>query len=103
MPKRDIRQYSPEELRDLRKAGKSKTKPDAPEHELDESFWENASITFPSIEGKEPIKLRIDRDVLAFFKSQGKGYQTRINAVLRAYVETRKSQLTSHEKEDKLV
>ena len=101
MRKNDIKQYSLEELRELRKAGKSETKPGAVEHELDESFWENAGIVFPSVEGKEPIKLRIDRDILAFFRSQGKGYQTRMNAVLRAYVETRKSQLTSHDKEDK--
>ena len=31
--------------------------------------------------------LRIDADVLAFFRYQGKGYQTKINAVLRSYVE----------------
>ena len=30
--------------------------------------------------------MRIDPDVLAWFKAQGKGYQTRMNAVLRAYV-----------------
>jgi uncharacterized protein (DUF4415 family) len=34
---------------------------------------------------KESISLRIDADVLDWFKSQGSGYQTRINAVLRAY------------------
>jgi uncharacterized protein (DUF4415 family) len=31
--------------------------------------------------------MRIDRDVLEFFRRQGKGYQTKINAVLRSYVE----------------
>jgi uncharacterized protein (DUF4415 family) len=40
---------------------------------------------------KQPIKLRVDADVLAWFRSTGKGYQTRINNVLRAFVETRKS------------
>ena len=34
---------------------------------------------------KEAISLRIDPDVLAWFKAQGPGYQTRINAVLRAF------------------
>ena len=34
---------------------------------------------------KESISLRIDPDVLAWFKAQGPGYQTRINAVLRAF------------------
>ena len=35
---------------------------------------------------KEQITLRIDSDVLAWFRSQGKGYQTRINDLLRAYM-----------------
>lgn len=36
--------------------------------------------------------MRIDRDVLDFFKSQGRGYQTRINAVLRSYMEAKRGQ-----------
>jgi uncharacterized protein (DUF4415 family) len=36
---------------------------------------------------KEQITLRLDRDVLEWFKSQGRGYQTKINALLRAYME----------------
>ena len=35
---------------------------------------------------KEQITLRVDSDVLRWFRSQGKGYQTKINAVLRAYI-----------------
>ena len=34
---------------------------------------------------KTSISLRVDQDVLAWFKAQGDGYQTRINAVLRAF------------------
>lgn len=34
---------------------------------------------------KESISLRIDADVLEWFKAQGPGYQTRMNAVLRAF------------------
>lgn len=34
---------------------------------------------------KEAVSLRIDHDVLEWFRSQGPGYQTRINAVLKAY------------------
>ena len=37
------------------------------------------------IPGKELISLRIDQDVIAWFKAQGPGYQTRINSVLRAF------------------
>jgi uncharacterized protein (DUF4415 family) len=36
---------------------------------------------------KTAISLRVDQDVLDWFKSQGDGYQTRINAVLRAFKE----------------
>jgi uncharacterized protein (DUF4415 family) len=36
---------------------------------------------------KTPISFRVDPDVLAFFKSEGAGYQSRMNAVLRAYME----------------
>jgi uncharacterized protein (DUF4415 family) len=39
---------------------------------------------------KKQITLRLDPDVLAFFRRNGKGYQTTINAVLRKYVEARK-------------
>ncbi|MBM4285464.1 MAG: BrnA antitoxin family protein [Deltaproteobacteria bacterium] len=35
------------------------------------------------------MTIRLDRDVLAWFKAQGKGYQSRINSVLRAYKEAR--------------
>lgn len=37
---------------------------------------------------KDNISLRVDHDVLEWFREQGRGYQTRINAVLRAYVQT---------------
>jgi uncharacterized protein (DUF4415 family) len=36
---------------------------------------------------KRSVSLRIDADVLEWFKSKGAGYQTRINSVLRAYTE----------------
>ena len=39
---------------------------------------------------KKQITLRLDPDVLAFFRKSGKGYQTTINAVLRKYVESRR-------------
>lgn len=35
---------------------------------------------------KQQITLRLDRDVLEFFKAQGPGYQTRMNSVLRGYM-----------------
>ena len=56
---------------------------DAPE--LGKAFFRRAKIRLP--QGKLSLSLRLDKEVLGWFKRQGKGYQTRINAVLRAYVE----------------
>ena len=53
--------------------------------ELDDSFWNEAVIEYP--EKKKPVTLRIDADVIEWFRASGKGYQTRINAVLRSYFE----------------
>lgn len=44
--------------------------------------------------GKKQVTLRIDADVLDFFKHTGKRYQTRMNAVLRAYMEAHKNHAT---------
>ena len=52
--------------------------------ELDEHFWTNARMVKPI--AKKAISIRIDEDVLDWFKSQGKNYQTLINTVLRSYV-----------------
>lgn len=41
---------------------------------------------------KTPLTLRLDSDVLDWFKRQGKGYQSRINALLRAYMEAHRAQ-----------
>jgi uncharacterized protein (DUF4415 family) len=53
--------------------------------ELDEHFWEKAKLVKPIT--KQAISLRIYDDVLEWFKNQGKGYQSLMNAVLRSYVE----------------
>lgn len=53
-----------------------------------EEDWKNARVVWP--QGKAPVTLRLDRDIIAWFKHQGRGYQTRINAVLRAFVEAQK-------------
>jgi uncharacterized protein (DUF4415 family) len=54
--------------------------------ELGPDFFARA-IVWPG--PKKQITLRIDPDVLAFFRKHGKGYQSTINAVLRKYVEGR--------------
>lgn len=58
-----------------------------PERDEDEPEWDWTRATLVTPEPKKAISLRIDPDVLEFFKSQGPGYQTRMNAVLRAWME----------------
>lgn len=54
---------------------------------LDDRYFQEA-VVWPGT--KKQVTLRIDPDVLYFFRKQGKGYQTTMNAVLRKYVELRK-------------
>lgn len=55
----------------------------------DADFWRGAQLVMP--QPKAAITMRVDPDVLKWFKRRGPGYQTRMNAVLKAYVQ-------SHEK-----
>jgi uncharacterized protein (DUF4415 family) len=52
-----------------------------------EPDWTQTVVGIPA--PKDHINIRIDHDVLQWFKSNGKGYQTLINNVLRAFVQTR--------------
>lgn len=58
--------------------------------ELDEEWFKNAKVVLP--QKKKAISLRLDGDVVEWFKSnsKGRGYQTFINAVLKAYVKAQK-------------
>ncbi len=47
--------------------------------------WANATVDMPK--PKAVLNMRVDRDVLDYFRRQGRGYQTKINGVLRSYVE----------------
>lgn len=67
VPDAVIRRSAPSELRDL---------PD--------DFWDEAIPVIP--ESKVPISLRVDSDVLAWFREEGPRYQSRMNAVLRSYM-----------------
>ncbi len=68
---------------------KGRTRDDAPDgQELGPDFWRDARIVEPR--GKTSVHLRVDTDVLDFFKKQGKGHLTRMNAVLRAYVDAQR-------------
>jgi uncharacterized protein (DUF4415 family) len=102
--KGNIVRYTADELREMRRQGLDKTdwaKVDAmTEEELEASIaadpddvhepidWSTVILGLPP--RKQAIKLRIDADVLDWFKATGKGYQTRMNNVLRAFVESRK-------------
>jgi uncharacterized protein (DUF4415 family) len=61
--------------------------PDAAPLDID---WTKARLVLPP--GKENVTLRVDRDVLAWFRATGKGFHTRMNAVLRAYMEAHRQQ-----------
>jgi len=54
---------------------------------LTKSFFKKAELKLP--EPKRSISMRIDPDILAWFKRKGKGYQTKMNAVLRMYMEAK--------------
>lgn len=51
---------------------------------MDQGEWE---LVIPK---KQPVSIRLDEDVLAYFKETGPRYQTRINKVLRSYVKAQK-------------
>lgn len=55
---------------------------------LPDAVWMKVGGELPP--GKRQITLRIDAEVLDFFKQSGKRYQSRMNAVLRSYVEAQK-------------
>lgn len=52
---------------------------------LPAGFWDDAVPVLPAL--KVPISLRVDADVLEFFREAGPRYQSRMNAVLRSYME----------------
>ena len=72
MTEREIERTSPPEL-----AG------------LPEDFWKEADLVVAPL--KQTISLRVDQDVLDWFRAQGPRYQTRMNAVLRSYVNRAKA------------
>lgn len=100
----NIRRYSADELRAMIARGESKSDWQAlrnmTEEELEASItadpdWKDVPADWykdavPVIPGpKQLLSLRLDPDVVEWFRAQGAGYQTRMNAVLRAYVKAR--------------
>lgn len=105
MKEENIKHYTIEQIREMRARGEDQTDwkrlaemrdedidfSDIPE--LDESFWKNATLRYP--QAKERVTMRLDKEILDFFRSQGRGYQTRINAVLASYIAAQKSDVES--------
>jgi len=56
-------------------------------------FWANAIVRkgLKPVIRKNQLTLRIDQDVIEFFKQEGRGYQTKINQLLRAYMEAHRA------------
>jgi uncharacterized protein (DUF4415 family) len=52
---------------------------------LDEAFWRSAKLSMPA--PKDRVTIRLDHDLVEWFKRNGSGYQTRINAILRSYMD----------------
>jgi uncharacterized protein (DUF4415 family) len=61
--------------------------PDA--HGTDARFWKDAKVVMPT--PKEIVTMRLDADLLRWFRRE-RGYQTRINAILRAYMQAHRSE-----------
>ena len=81
--------YSLRELKKKSARGDSGTRADAPEGApVGDDFWKRAKVVMP--QGKTSVHLRIDSDVFDWFKHQGEGHLTRMNAVLRSYVDAHK-------------
>lgn len=102
----DIRRYTTDELRAKRERGESRTdwaRVDAmTEEELEAAiasdpdwkdvprdWWKDAVPVSPG--PKRLLSLRLDPDVVEWFRAQGPGYQTRMNAVLRAYMKAKRT------------
>ena len=97
----NIVRYTAEELREKRERGESQTdwsRVDAiTEEELEAAIasddewevdWSTLQVGIPG--PKQQITVRLDQDVVDWFKATGKGYQTRMNAVLKSYVAAQK-------------
>lgn len=97
-----IVRYTANELADMRRRGESRTahaRVDAmTDEELEASIdrAEEGEIDWTTIQfgiphRKQQVTVRFDVDVIDWFKAQGAGYQTRMNAVLRSFVEAQKN------------
>ncbi|MDP9471799.1 MAG: BrnA antitoxin family protein [Chloroflexota bacterium] len=98
--------YTADEIDQMRRRGEDQTdwgRVDAlTEEELEASIdhaeegefdWSTVQVGIPS--PKQQLTVRFDADVVEWFKAQGAGYQTRMNAVLRSFVEAQNKRTTT--------
>lgn len=57
--------------------------------ELDAAFWKNTKLVEPP--SKKAVSIRLDTDILDWFKLQGKGYQSLMNSVLKTFVQAKRN------------
>ncbi len=85
MKKSTITRVSLDDIEKMNGRGEVFHDPDAPVGEsLGPDFWADAVVVRPK--SPQPVLLKIDPDVLEYFKRQGKGHLTRMQDVLKAYV-----------------
>jgi uncharacterized protein (DUF4415 family) len=98
--KKDTVRYTANEIKAIRRKGEDRTdyarldamsaaEIEAAAEGEGEFDWTKAQVGFPS--PKRLLTMRLDGDVIDWFKGQGRGYQTRINAVLRRFIEAQKN------------
>mgnify|MGYP003381754031 CR=1 FL=1 len=85
MSDQNIRRASLADIEQMKGRGELYHNPNAVAGEsLGPEFWASAELVEPK--GPQPVLLKLDRDVFDFFKSQGKGHLTKMQNVLRAYM-----------------
>jgi uncharacterized protein (DUF4415 family) len=98
--KRGTVRYTVQEIKTMRREGADRTdyaklegmsarEIDAAAEQEGQFDWTRAQVGFPA--PKRQLTLRLDGDVIDWFKEQGHGYQTRMNAVLRRFIEAQKN------------
>ncbi len=98
--------YTADEIDQMRRRGENQTDwgrvDTLPEEELEASIdhaeegeidWSTVQVGIPG--PKQQLTVRFDADVVEWFKAQGAGYQTRMNAVLRSFVEAQHKKITT--------
>lgn len=105
MSKENIVRYTAEEIREMVARGEDRTdwarvdaltdedieramRDDPDWQDLMDIDWSKAVLVIP--QKKKAISIRLDEDIVDFFQATGKGYQTRINAVLRHFMTEQK-------------